>query len=211
MAEFPALPLWTDAYLADTGHLSYEEHGLYLHILMTMWRTPACQMPNDDAWINRKFGAHADAVRTLCGEFCILSDDRKFWWQKRLRKQWRWCCEKRGKATESANRRWDKNKDISERNPNGQQSESERYASKSKSKSSKKEGNLDFEGSKKVAFKAPPHSPEWVAWKSYYEDTKQNAHKRFLDGRELEGRPFEFESQWPPTGKPQNEQVSTTS
>lgn len=41
MAEFPALPLWTDAYLADTAHLSYEEHGLYFHILMTMWRRRA--------------------------------------------------------------------------------------------------------------------------------------------------------------------------
>jgi uncharacterized protein YdaU (DUF1376 family) len=47
MAEFPALPLWTDAYLADTGHLSTIEHGAYLLLLMTMWRSPDKRLPND--------------------------------------------------------------------------------------------------------------------------------------------------------------------
>jgi hypothetical protein len=42
MAEFPALPLWTDAYLGDTRHLSQSEHGAYLLLLITAWRTPNC-------------------------------------------------------------------------------------------------------------------------------------------------------------------------
>lgn len=32
MAEFPALPLWTDAYIGDTAHLTNEEHGVYLRL-----------------------------------------------------------------------------------------------------------------------------------------------------------------------------------
>ncbi len=53
MAEFPALPLWTDAYLGDTGHLTTTEHGAYLLLLITMWRTSACALPNDDKMLAR--------------------------------------------------------------------------------------------------------------------------------------------------------------
>lgn len=52
MAEFPALPLWTDAYLSDTGHLTTIEHGAYLLLLMTMWRNDG-SLPNDDKRLSR--------------------------------------------------------------------------------------------------------------------------------------------------------------
>ncbi len=48
MAEFPSLPLYTDAYIADTQHLTNEEHGAYLRLLMFAWRSPDCALPNDD-------------------------------------------------------------------------------------------------------------------------------------------------------------------
>ena len=53
MAQFPALPLWTDAYLADTGHLSGVESGAYLHLLIAAWRTPTCSLPDDDVRLAR--------------------------------------------------------------------------------------------------------------------------------------------------------------
>lgn len=53
MAEFPALPLWTDAYLGDTTHLTTIEHGAYLLLLMTAWRTRDCALPDDDKLLAR--------------------------------------------------------------------------------------------------------------------------------------------------------------
>lgn len=38
MAELPILPLKTDALLADTSHMSAEEFGAYMRILLVMWR-----------------------------------------------------------------------------------------------------------------------------------------------------------------------------
>lgn len=56
MAEFPAIPLFTDAYLADTRHLSTIQHGAYLLMLMTAWRSPGCKLKNDDKFLARITG-----------------------------------------------------------------------------------------------------------------------------------------------------------
>lgn len=56
MAEFPALPLLTDAYLADTRHLTTVQHGAYLLMLIVAWRSPDCSLPNDDTYLARITG-----------------------------------------------------------------------------------------------------------------------------------------------------------
>ena len=38
MAELPILPLKTDALIADTSHMSAEEFGVYVRLLIAMWR-----------------------------------------------------------------------------------------------------------------------------------------------------------------------------
>jgi len=53
VAKFPALPLWTDAYLGDTITLTTIEHGCYLLLLMTAWRTATCDLPDDDKFLAR--------------------------------------------------------------------------------------------------------------------------------------------------------------
>jgi len=47
------MPIWTDAYLADTRHLTAAQHGAYLLLLMEAWRRPSCSLPNDDRQLAR--------------------------------------------------------------------------------------------------------------------------------------------------------------
>lgn len=85
MAEFPALPLFTDAYLADTRHLSTEEHGAYLLLLMCAWRTRGCALRDDDRFLARIVGVSAQRwrrIKPVMREFFDVSDG--VWRQKKL-------------------------------------------------------------------------------------------------------------------------------
>jgi uncharacterized protein YdaU (DUF1376 family) len=85
MAEFPALPLWSDAYLADTRHLTQAEHGAYLLLLLTAWRTPDCALPDDDKLLARYACCDKRAwarQKPVIMAFWRLADGK--WTQKRL-------------------------------------------------------------------------------------------------------------------------------
>ena len=87
MADYPALPLWTDAYFADTRHLTAAQHGCYLLLLMTAWRRPNCDLPDDDKFLSNVTGLRVDHWRRqkpAVMEFFYLADGR--WRQKRLDK-----------------------------------------------------------------------------------------------------------------------------
>jgi uncharacterized protein YdaU (DUF1376 family) len=47
MSSAPSMPMFWDAYLADTTHLSTEEHGAYLLLLAAMWRRNGSVPDND--------------------------------------------------------------------------------------------------------------------------------------------------------------------
>lgn len=85
MAEFPALPLWTDAYLGDTTHLTTIEHGAYLLLLMTAWRTRDCRLPDDDRLLARytRCGPNQwKKLRPILEPFFVVENGH--WWQRRL-------------------------------------------------------------------------------------------------------------------------------
>lgn len=85
MAEFPALPLWTDAYLGDTTHLTTFEHGAYFLLLMVSWRSPGCRLPDDDALLARYARVPVGKwrkLRPILAPFFKIVDG--FWHQSRL-------------------------------------------------------------------------------------------------------------------------------
>lgn len=58
--------------------------------------------------------------------------------------------------------------------------------------------------SAKSGFSALPGSAEFQAWRTFFRDGGKAALVRILDQREMEGRPFEFEMQWPPQSRVQS-------
>lgn len=126
MKSAPAMPLFGDAYLADTRHLSLEEHGAYLQLLIVAWRSDNCALPNDDKRLAMMLGVTAKkwaALKPTVMSFWTLGDNG--WEQKRLLKERRWVAKKSEDNRAAANARWDanplKNKGAGDANamPNG--------------------------------------------------------------------------------------------
>ena len=106
MAEFPSLPLWTDAYLGDTTHLTTIEHGAYLLLLMTAWRSRETRLPDDDKLLARytRLGpAQWRRIKPVIADFFCIENG--YWTQRRLNdeaiavKQFRERQRKAGKAS----------------------------------------------------------------------------------------------------------------
>lgn len=105
----PAIPLFGDAYLADTRHLSLEEHGAYLQLIMIAWRIKGCCLPDDDARLARMLGvtgARWRKLKPVVMAFWTLENG--VWKQARLSKERTFVEEKRAKNKASADARWSK-------------------------------------------------------------------------------------------------------
>lgn len=86
MAKFPALPLFTDAFIADTMHLNAQQTGAYLLLLMVAWRSTDCCLPDDDAILSRY--ARMDLRSWKANRETIMAfwkkDAKHKWYQSRL-------------------------------------------------------------------------------------------------------------------------------
>lgn len=103
----PAIPLFGDAYLADTRHLSLEEHGAYLQLMMIAWRIDGCCLPDDDARLARMLGCTAAKWRKLKPTvMAFWTLEGGHWTQGRLSKERTFVEEKREKNRASAESRW---------------------------------------------------------------------------------------------------------
>jgi uncharacterized protein YdaU (DUF1376 family) len=99
VAEFPALPLWTDAYLGDTTHLNVTQHGAYLLLLMTAWRSRDCALPDDDKLLARYARCTAPqwrALRPIIEPFFNVENGS--WRQGRLTDEFSCAVERRERA-----------------------------------------------------------------------------------------------------------------
>ena len=104
------MPLWIGAYLADTQHLSRDEHGAYLLLIMAYWRG-AAPLADDDKRLAAIVKASADewtAMRPVLAEFFICRDG--LWRHKRIDHELADAAAKKTKASihgqAGANARW---------------------------------------------------------------------------------------------------------
>ena len=67
----PFMQLYVADYLGDTRHLTTEQHGAYLLILMTMWRAGG-YLPNDDAKLARIAGLTAAKWRKISPDILAM-------------------------------------------------------------------------------------------------------------------------------------------
>lgn len=108
MSRVPAyLPLFGSDYLADTQHLSTEEHGAYLLLMIAAWRQEDCGLPSDDKKLARIVGLSVrkwTQIKDTILEFWTVENDRIY--QPRLLKEWTYACKKSEGNRENARKRW---------------------------------------------------------------------------------------------------------
>jgi len=88
----PVMPLWTDRLIGDTTHLSAEQFGCYMLLLIATWRNNGQPFADNSAVLaricrigNKKW---ANQMRAVLLPFFNLADG--LWRQKRLEEEFRW-------------------------------------------------------------------------------------------------------------------------
>lgn len=108
MAELPIMPLKTDALIADTTHMSAEEMGVYMRLLVAMWRHGA-RLPDDDTELARIGGISARRWRKLKERITRpMTSIGGFLTQKRISTTWLAVQELRAKRSHASLKRWGK-------------------------------------------------------------------------------------------------------
>jgi uncharacterized protein YdaU (DUF1376 family) len=175
------MALWVDDYLHDTAHLSAAESGAYLHLILFYWVNG--RLPNDERALARIARLNSIAWKRSRDTLHTLFRGGD-WTHPRIDAEI-------AKAIE-----------ISKvKSANAKRSHYGRGANVGASADTPtptpiyKNGNGNL---KKEGFIAKPQSPQFIAWKKYAFDKKNEALVRELIRREVEGRAFDFQTEWPP-------------
>ncbi|MGB3389472.1 MAG: DUF1376 domain-containing protein [Pseudaminobacter sp.] len=113
--RLPYMPFWVDDYRRDTLHLSAEEHGAYLLLLMAAWEAPTSSLPEDDhflAGIAKVSPARWAKMKPVIMAFWHFDGRSKRWVQKRLKKERRLAVDRKQKASDAAASRWNNKKNT---------------------------------------------------------------------------------------------------
>lgn len=119
------MPLLVDKYLGDTTHLTTEQHGAYLLLLMTMWKRDGVLPFNDQqlAAIARMTPAKWRASKDLLLEFFRPTEDGAGLTQKRLTEELQRSKEHTNRraaaGAEGAKKRWQKDGNAIENDGKG--------------------------------------------------------------------------------------------
>lgn len=125
MAQFPALPLFTDAYLGDTTHLTTIEHGAYLLLLMAAWRSKDCKLSHDDKLLARyaKLSpSQWNRIKPIILDFFTIENG--FIFQGRLSDELTFVKQKSKSQSDKAKARWLKTKQTTDAGASSGQSKS---------------------------------------------------------------------------------------
>ena len=108
MANFAYLSLYVSYYLADTAHLSTEEHGAYLLLLMTYWQRKE-GLPTDETKLAR-IARLNEKEWSRCREnvLAFFREQDGFLVQGRMEKEIAGMKERSTKARDSIAKRWSK-------------------------------------------------------------------------------------------------------
>jgi uncharacterized protein YdaU (DUF1376 family) len=104
MSNLPYLPFYVGEYLRETRHLTLEQHGAYVLLLLEYW-WKSC-LPDDDVQLARIVGVSPAEWRKLKPALKGLFQDD--WRHERIDKQIKKSKDKIKKARESAEARWSK-------------------------------------------------------------------------------------------------------
>lgn len=76
--SFAYMPMYTADYLKDTRHLTPEEHGIYVLLIMHCWDSRG-PVPKDErrqcGIVNARSGGEIESLRRVLQEFFVLMDD----------------------------------------------------------------------------------------------------------------------------------------
>lgn len=133
MSELPYMKFYPGDYLMDTTHLTTEEHGAYLLLLMNYW-TRGGALPNDDrrlARVSKLTIRRWKAVRPSLEEFFLIDDHT--WIHKRVEVELKNARKIRINASKagrmSASARSSKSMKSKDRTPNGRSTDVQRTRS----------------------------------------------------------------------------------
>jgi len=108
MAELPVLPIKTDALIADTTHMSAEEMGVYVRLLIAMWRH-GTRLPNTPMELARIGGVTLPRWKKISERVLRpMTTSDGFISQKRLTTTWLEVQSLREKKSIASLKRWKK-------------------------------------------------------------------------------------------------------
>lgn len=177
------MPLYIGDYLADTMHLTTEQHGAYLLLIMAYWKNGGA-LPNDDRKLMSICRLSVDAWsmhKHTLASFFDLDSDPELWIHVRAEKEMSKAGDNQEKRTlraqKAAEARWAKNapSNASSNAPSIPQAMLNECPSPSPSQDIK-EPSLRSGKKKSASKKTGFELPEWIgteAWDSFVEMRKQ--------------------------------------